>query len=181
MAENTPEKQSHPANAVFALMDDRKFRFSVVRPALEADKTALAQLTTGKHQVRGFRNIGRAPISMLLPIISEEANLSQELASRILSYWFDEEKELREKVSAKLSELGYEPGTVAIDEDGNANWLPLQKEHADLQFDGNFLPDADMNGVMLMSLLLGWFGSDEEEEAVDGDEAEDADEESTEK
>jgi len=165
MADQSNEKQTHPANAVFALMDDRNFRYAVVRPALEADKAALARLTTGKHQVRGFRNIARAPLSMLLPIISEEANLSAELAARVLSHWFDAEVDLRTAVGAKLKELGYEPGTAALDEEGNANWLPLQKEHADLQFDGAFLPDQDQNAVMLMSLLLGWFGSEDDEEA----------------
>ena len=164
MADHTNETQSHPANAVFALMDDRNFRFSVVRPALEADKANLARLTTGKHQVRGFRNIGLAPISMLLPIIAEEANLSTELAVRILRHWFEDQKELRENVSKKLTELGYTPGEELFDDDGATQWKPLQKEHADMQFDGTFLTDADNNGVMLMSLLLGWFGSDEEEE-----------------
>jgi hypothetical protein len=164
MADHTNDTQSHPANAVFALMDDRNFRFSVVRPALEADKAGIARLTTGKHQVKGFRKAERAPISMLLPIMSEEANLSPELAARVLRHWFDDQNELREKVSATLKEFGYEPATEPLDAEGNANWKPLKKEHADLQFDGNFLTDADQNGVMLMSLLLGWFGSEEDEE-----------------
>ncbi|MDT8322929.1 MAG: hypothetical protein RRA94_02370 [Bacteroidota bacterium] len=174
MADHSNEKQTHPANAVFALMDDRNFRYSVVRPALEADKTALARLTTGKHQVRGFRNIARAPLSMLLPIMSEEANLSPELATRVLTHWFDTQDELRETVSAKLKELGYEPGTTALDEEGNANWMPLKKEHADLQFDGNFLPEQEHNSVLLMSLLLGWFGSEEEDGEEDSEDDEDA-------
>jgi len=111
MADQNNETQTHPANAVFALMDDRDFRYSVVRPALEADKAGVARLTTGKHQVRGFRNAARAPISMLLPIMSEEANLSPELAERVLRHWFEDQKELRSKVGDKLKELGYEPGT----------------------------------------------------------------------
>ena len=169
MTDHTKDMQSHPANAVFALMEDRDFRFSVVRPALEADKTSLARLTTGKHQVRGFRNIARAPLSMLLPIISEEANLSQPLAERILSHWFDAQADLRGKVSEKLRTLGYEPTEKPMDDEGNVNWQMLSREHADLQFDGTFLEGEDSNGVMLMSLLLGWFGSADEEADAEGD------------
>ncbi len=156
--------QSHPANAVFALMDDRAFRHSVVRPALEADKAGLARLTTGKHQLRGFRNFARAPLSLLLPVISDEANLSPELAYRILSHWFETQEMLRGLVTAKLQLLGYEPQETPFDEEKNVQWQMLKKEHADMQYDGTFVEGEDMNGVMLMSLLLGWFGAEDETE-----------------
>lgn len=160
---NTNENvQSHPANAVFALMEDRAFRISVVRPALEADKNALARLATGKHQLKGFRNIARAPLSMLLPVIADEANLSAELARRILDHWFGTQDELRGLVTAKLQLLGYEVKETPFDEDGFVAWRTLKKEHADAQYDGTFVGDQEENGVMLMSLLLGWFGSDDD-------------------
>ena len=171
---NTNENvQSHPANAVFALMEDRAFRFSVVRPALEADKNNLSRLATGKHQLKGFRNIARAPMSMLLPVISDEANVSTELAHRILQHWFDSQDMLRSLVIAKLQLLGYEPKEQPFDEHGNVEWRLLKKEDADTQYDGSFLPDQDENGAMLMSLLLGWFGAEDE-----GTEEEGTDEES---
>lgn len=161
---------THPANAVFALMDDRNFRFSIIKPALEADKNGLCRLTTGKHQLRGFRNISRAPMSLLLPVISDEANVSTELAERVLLHWFEAQSELRETVGAKLTELGYEIKKEAFDEEGLIQWTSLKKEHADLQYDGTFLEELDSNAVMLMSLLLGWFGGDEEEEETEDEE-----------
>ena len=168
MSNNTDTVQNHPANAVFALMEDRNFRFSVVRPALEADKAGLARLATGKHQLRGFRNIARAPMSMLLPVISDEANLSAELAQRILRHWFDNQEELRSLVIARLQLLGYEVKETPFDEYGNVEWRMLKPEHADEQYDGQFVEGQD--GVMLMSLLLGWFGaedSDQDDETGD--------------
>lgn len=155
--------QQHPANMVFALMEDRTFRHSVVRPALEADRAGLARLATGKHQLRGFRNIARAPLSMLLPVISDEANLSTELAHRILQHWFDNQGLLKGLVEAKLQLLGYEVKETPFDEYGNIEWQMLKKEHADMQYEGSFLEEQDQNAVMLMSLLLGWFGAEDEE------------------
>jgi hypothetical protein len=162
MTKNNEELQSHPANAVFALMDDRAFRHSVVRPALEADKSALSRLATGKHQLHGFRNISRAPISMLLPVISDEANLSPELAKRILTHWFATQEVLKALVAAKLQLLGYEPQEAPFDEDGNVQWQMLKRDHADEQYAGTFVEGEDMNAVMLMSLLLGWFGAEDD-------------------
>ncbi|MBR9978195.1 MAG: hypothetical protein KFH87_08920 [Bacteroidetes bacterium] len=171
MATKNDKVQSHPANAVFALMDDRQFRYSVIRPALEEDKATISRLATGKHQLKGFRNISRAPMSMLLPVISDEANLSAEMARRILDRWFTKEDELKSLVAAKLQLLGYEPKEAPFDEEGNVEWQMLAKEHADMQYDGTFIEDQDENAVMLMSLLLGWFGADddaeEEDEATD--------------
>ena len=164
MAEHADDVQAQPANAVFALMDDRQFRFSVVRPALEEDKVGLSRLTTGKHQLRGFRNIFRAPVSLLLPVIADEANLSAELAERILAKWFDVKSELRERVAERLRELGYEPKDEPFDEEGTVRWNSLKPEHAEQQYDGSFLEEEDNNAVMLMSLLLGWFGAEEEQE-----------------
>jgi len=164
MAEHADDVQAQPANAVFALMDDRQFRFSVVRPALEEDKVGLCRLTTGKHQLRGFRNIFRAPVSLLLPVIADEANLSAELAERILAKWFDVKSELRERVAGRLRELGYEPRDEPFDEESAVRWNNLKPEHAEQQFEGTFVDEQDSNGVMLMSLLLGWFGADEEQE-----------------
>lgn len=164
MAEHADDVQAQPANAVFALMDDRQFRFSVVRPALEEDKVGLCRLTTGKHQLRGFRNIFRAPVSLLLPVIADEANLSAELAERILAKWFEVQGELREAVAARLRELGYEPREEPFDEEGAVRWDTLKPEYAEQQFEGNFVEGQNSNGVMLMSLLLGWFGADEEQE-----------------
>ena len=169
---NTPDNtQQHPANMVFALMEDRSFRHSVVRPALEADKNGLARLATGKHQLRGFRNIARAPLSMLLPVISDEANLSTELAHRILQHWFDNQGLLKGLVEAKLQLLGYEVKETPFDEYGNVEWRMLKGEHAEMQYDGTFLEEQDQNAVMLMSLLLGWFGA--EDENGEDEEAED--------
>jgi hypothetical protein len=165
MTEHTENVQSHPANAVFALMEDRSFRHTVVRPALEADKNALSRLATGKHQLRGFRNISRAPMSMLLPVISDEANVSAELAQRILAHWFSAQDLLKGLVAAKLQLLGYEPKETPFDEYGNVEWRLLKQEHADMQYDGTFVEDQDQNAVMLMSLLLGWFGAEDEEGA----------------
>ncbi|MBE0645550.1 MAG: hypothetical protein IH600_15820 [Bacteroidetes bacterium] len=167
MTKHNEELQSHPANTVFALMDDRAFRHSVVRPALEADKAGLSKLTTGKHQLRGFRNFARAPLSMLLPVISDEANLSAELAQRILTHWFTAQDVLKGLVTAKLQLLGYEPRETPFDEDGNIQWQTLKKEHAESQYDGTFMEGEDMNAVMLMSLLLGWFGAEDD---ADGEE-----------
>lgn len=173
-SENT---QQHPANMVFALMEDRAFRHAVVRPALEADRAGLARLATGKHQLHGFRNIARAPLSMLLPVISDEANLSTELAHRILQHWFENQGLLKGLVEAKLQLLGYEVNETPFDEFGNVEWRMLKKEHADMQYEGGFVEEQDQNAVMLMSLLLGWFGAEdedgeEEDEDGDGEEAE---------
>jgi hypothetical protein len=167
MAQKADGTMTHPANAVFALMDDRDFRFSIIKPALEADKAGLCRLTTGKHQLRGFRNISRAPISLILPVLSDEANVSAELAERALRHWYAAQDTLREAVSAKLTELGYEPTKEPFDKDGMVSWTPLKKEYADLQYDGKFLEAEDSNGVMLMSLLLGWFGGDEDDVETD--------------
>ncbi len=157
------EALEHPANVVFALMEDRDFRYSVIRPALEKEKAELCRLTTGKHQVKGFRNISKAPVSLILPTISEEANLSAELARRILDNWGSEQQALRDKVGAALKDLGFEPKTAFFNEDGLVEWKALNEEIATRQFDGTFLPEENKNAVMLMSLLLGWFGSDEDD------------------
>ena len=164
MALHHKEAQEHPANVVFALMEDRDFRFSVIRPALEKEKAELCRLATGKHQVKGFRNISKAPVSLILPTISEEANLSAELAQRILNHWGSLQQPLRDNVAAKLQEAGFEPKATFFNEEGILEWHALTEEIATSQFDGTFLPEEDKNAVMLMSLLLGWFGSDEESE-----------------
>lgn len=172
MALNLKEAQEHPANVVFALMEDKDFRYSVIRPALEKDKAALCRLATGKHMVKGFRNIAKAPTSLILPVISEEANLSAELAKRILEHWTGEQSELRGKVASKLQESGFEPKESLFNEQDQVQWHSLSEEVASSQFDGTFLPDEDSNAVMLMSLLLGWFGSDEQgEEDAEADES----------
>jgi hypothetical protein len=158
------EEQRHPANAVFMLLEDRQFRFSVVKPGLEKERQRLGRLVTGKHQVRGFRNISKAPASLLLPVLAEEANVSPELARALLGHWMDDNSTLKEKVVTRLKELGYEPKDIPFDDMGNTSWQTMNPEHANSQFEGTFLPDEDDNAVMLMSLLLGWFGSDEEEE-----------------
>jgi hypothetical protein len=175
MALHHKEAQEHPANVVFALMEDRDFRYSVIRPALAKDKEALCRLTTGKHQVKGFRNIAKAPIALILPTISEEANLSAELARRILDHWLSEQQALRDAVAAKLGEAGYEIRENIFDDEGMVVWHALSDEVATAQFEGAFLPDEDSNAVMLMSLLLGWFGSDREEEEEDDDEVHEED------
>ncbi|PLX30710.1 MAG: hypothetical protein C0600_07665 [Ignavibacteria bacterium] len=171
MAKKDDGTMTHPANAVFALMDDRNFRYSIIKPALEADKAALCRLTTGKHQLRGFRNISRAPLSLLLPVISDEANVATELAEKVLRHWFAAQGELREAVGARLTELGYDIKDDAFDEEGLIQWASLKKEHADLQYDGKFLEELDSNAVMLMSLLLGWFGGDDEEDETEEEES----------
>jgi hypothetical protein len=176
MALHRKEAQEHPANVVFALMEDKLFRHSVIRPGLEKDKAGLCRLVTGKHQVKGFRNIAKAPVSLILPAISEEANLSADLAKGILEYWSAEQKDLRANVAAKLQELGYEPKTDLFNEQGQVQWHTLNEEVASSQFDGTFLPGEDSNAVMLMSLLLGWFGSDEEEGASEESDESSADE-----
>lgn len=176
MALNRKEAQEHPANVVFALMEDKNFRHSVIRPGLEQDKAGLCRLVTGKHQVKGFRNIAKAPGSLILPAISEEANLSADLAKSILEYWSAGQTTLREKVATKLRDLGYEPKTMLFNENGQVEWHTLSEEVASSQFDGTFLPDEDSNAVMLMSLLLGWFGSEEEEHAEEDAEATGAEE-----
>jgi hypothetical protein len=158
------EVQRHPANAVFALMDDREFRYSVVRPGLEKDKAGVCRLSTGKHQLRGFRHLAKAPDVMIIPVLSDEANLSEELARRLLEEWLAVQMPLREKVSTKLKELGYDPVLTPFDAEGKISWQAVKDEHAKLQYDGTFLDGEDKNAIMLMSLLLGWFGSDKEEE-----------------
>jgi hypothetical protein len=162
----------HPANAVFALMEDRAFRLSVIRPALEADKGGLSRLVTGKHPLRGFRTIAKAPMPMLLPVISDEANLSADLAQGILTHWFRTQVELRTKVSERLAAIGCEPVPMPFDEDGLVGWNTLPPAEAAKQFDGTFLEGEDKNAVMLMSLLLGWFGGEEDETADAGTPAE---------
>ncbi len=169
MSDHTDELQAHPANAVFALMEDRNFRFGVIRPALEARKQELCRLATGKHMVKGFRNIAKAPVSMLLQVISDEANLSAELARGILEHWMSTQGVLRERVTIALRERGYEPKEQAFDEHGEIGWRPMSPEHAQLQYDGAFIDDEDANAVMLMSLLLGWFGGDEDDETESDD------------
>jgi hypothetical protein len=169
MALHHKEAQEHPANVVFALMEDRDFRYSVIRPALAKDKEALCRLSTGKHQVKGFRNIAKAPIALILPTISEEANLSEELARRILEHLLSELQALRDAVAAKLVEAGYEIREHIFDDEGMVVWRVLSDDVATAQFEGAFLPDEDSNAVMLMSLLLGWFGSDKDDD--DDDEA----------
>jgi len=172
MAEQMKGPQPHPANAVFALMDDRQFRYSVIQPALEADKHELCRHATGKNQVRGFRNLAKAPTSLLLPVISDEANLSAELARRILEHWMERERTLRERVTETLREHGYEPVEQAFDDAGMVRWNTVSKEHAEMQYDGKFIDGEDKNAVMLMSLLLGWFGSEDEEETEETIESE---------
>ncbi|MDH7515777.1 MAG: hypothetical protein QHI48_07890 [Bacteroidota bacterium] len=170
MTPNETELRTHPAHAVFSLIEQRDFRYSIIRSALEKDKNGLCRLATGKHQIRGFRHLNRAPNVMIVPVLSEEANISEELARKLLEHWLDEHADLREKVASKLRELGYEPQVTPFDDTGEIGWRSMSREHAQSQFDGEFLPDEDKNGVMLMSLLLGWFGTEEqepEEEAVE--------------
>ncbi len=162
MTDNNPQVYTHPANAVFALMEDREFRHSIIRPALAKDKAGLARLTTGKHQMKGFRNMAKAPAVMLVSVISDEANLSAALARRILTLWLEDAGVLRGVVAAKLATLGYEINETTFDDDDQVTWRPLADEHATEQFDGSFLEGEDPNAVMLMSLLLGWFGSDKD-------------------
>ena len=165
----TPDTETvrHPANAVFALMDDREFRYSIIRPALEKDKDALCRLSTGKNMLKGFRHLNRAPNVMIVPVLSDEANLSAELARKLLEYWFEDQAMLKSLVTAKLQLLGYAPVESPFDEHGDIGWQTMKPEHAEEQFEGEFLPDQDKNHVMLMSLLLGWFGGDEEEKEQD--------------
>lgn len=162
MTDSNPQVYTHPANAVFALMEDREFRHSIIRPALAKDKAGLARLTTGKHQLKGFRNMAKAPAVMLVSVISDEANLSAPLARRILELWLDDAAVLRGVVAAKLATLGYEAADTIFDDDDQVTWRPLSDDHATEQFDGTFLEGEDPNAVMLMSLLLGWFGSDKD-------------------
>lgn len=159
----------HPANAVFALMEDRTFRLSVIRPALEADKAGLSRLATGKHPLRGFRTLAKAPLPMLLPVISDEANVSADLAQTILTHWFRTQAALRDKVSARLRAIGCEPAAMPFDEEGMVGWDTLPADEAAKQFDGTFLADEEKNAVMLMSLLLGWFGGDENDASGEDD------------
>jgi hypothetical protein len=165
MEQEQQAAQRHPANAVFALMDDREFRYSVIRPALQKDKAGVCRLTTGKHQLKGFRHLGKAPEIMIIPVLSDEANLSEELAKRLLEEWLATQQPLLEKISAKLQELGYAAVASPFDAAGKIGWQALKDEHAKLQYDGTFLEGEDKNAVMLASLLLGWFGSDKDEMA----------------
>ncbi len=155
-------RQSHPAHAVFALMEDRDFRYSVIRPALEARKDKLCRLTSGRYQVRGYRNLAKAPLSLLLPVISDDANVSSELAEQILVHWFEHNTELEGMLREKLDALGLKTHAAPFDEDGMATWDVLPSEQAQAQFDGTFVEGQDKNAVMLMSLLLGWFGAADE-------------------
>jgi hypothetical protein len=170
MPETEEDIQRHPANAVFALMEDREFRHSVVRGAVEHDKTGLSRLTTGKHQLRGFRHIGKAPTVMLVPVLSDDANDAPDLAKAILDYWLEDNAVLRAKVAARLRELGYEPAADIFDAEGLVAWKPMKHDDATLQYDGAFVEDEDKNAVMLMSLLLGWFGSDRDGEDAESEE-----------
>ncbi|MFA6235176.1 MAG: hypothetical protein WC824_13460, partial [Bacteroidota bacterium] len=86
-----------------------------------------------------------------------------ELAQRILTHWFTTQEVLKGLVAAKLQLLGYEPKESPFDEEGNVQWQMLKKDHADAQYDGTFVEGEDMNGVMLMSLLLGWFGAEDDD------------------
>ncbi len=167
MATQESKPQIHPANAVFALMEDRAFRFSVIRPAMENDKAGLCRLTTGKYQLKGFRNIAKAPSIMLLPVLSDEANVSADLARTVLQSWYDEEIDLRSRVGEKLTSRGYTPRPTPFDEEGQVTWNVMKPDDANAQFDGHFLPDDDKNAVMLMSLLLGWFGTNDEEQPTE--------------
>jgi hypothetical protein len=155
--------QRHPANTVFALMDDREFRYSVIKPALQKDKAGVCRLSTGKHQLKGFRHLAKAPEVMIIPVLSDEANIAEELAKRLLTEWSAAQEPLMDAVAAKLRELSYEPVASPFDAEGKIGWQALKDEHAKLQYDGEFLPDQEKNAVMLASLLLGWFGSDKEE------------------
>ena len=157
------ELYTHPANAVFALMDDREFRYSLIRPALEKDKASVCRLTSGKHQLKGFRHLGLAPNVMIVPVLSDEASITPALAHRLLELWLEANAPLQERVAAKLTELGYTLNAAPFTEDNEVSWRPMSKEHAQLQYDGAFLADEDKNRVMLMSLLLGSFGGDEDE------------------
>ena len=164
MPKTDTDELSHPANAVFALMEDREFRFGVIRPALEKNKAGLAKLVTGKHQLKGYRHIAKAPMVMLVPVISSEANASPELAKSIIQSWLEDHGTLRKTIAEKLTSLGYTPKKLPFGEDDMISWKTLKDEHAQAQFDGTFLENEDKNAVMLMSLLLGWFGSDRGEE-----------------
>ena len=126
MEQEQQEAQRHAANTVFALMDDREFRYSVIRPALEKDKAGVCRLTTGKHQLKGFRHLAKAPEVMIVPVLSDEANLSEDLAKRILEEWLAAQMPLREIVSGKLKELGYDPVLTPFDTEGKISWLPLK-------------------------------------------------------
>jgi len=161
----TSDHQQHPANAVFLLLEDRQFRLSVIKPGIEKERHRLGKLVTGKHQVKGFRTITKAPLSMLLPVISDEASVAPELARALLQHWYDANGELRSIVAAKLKEYGYEPQEQPFDGEGQANWRTMKTAHADMQFEGGFIEGADQNAVMLMSLLLGWLGANDDESA----------------
>ena len=164
MANEKQEPLAHPANAVFALMDDRDFRYSVIRPGLEKDKAGICRLTTGKHQLKGFWHLGKAPDVMIVPVLSDEANVSAELAKKLLEYWLETQQALKDKVGGKLLELGYETVATPFDAEEKITWRAMKDEHAKQQYDGTFIEDEDKNAVMLMSLLSGWFGSDKEDE-----------------
>jgi hypothetical protein len=163
MTTTDKKQQIHPAHAVFALMEDRQFRYSVIKPALEKDKAALCHLTTGKYQLNGFRHISKAPTVMLMPVLSDESNVSAELAQVVLQTWYDTNTALREKVAARLTELGYATRPAPFNDDDKVVWDMMKKDDAQLEFDGKLIEDEDKNAVMLMSLLLGWFGTDDEE------------------
>lgn len=169
MDEKNTQELRHPANAVFALMEDREFRHGIIRTAVEKDKTALSRLATGKHQLKGFRHIEKAPTVMLIPVLSDEANESADLAKEILTVWLADSQVLRGKVATRLQELGYEPVATPFDEEDLVGWKPLHDEHAKLQYEGTFLEGESKDAVMLMSLLLGWFGSDREPDAEEAE------------
>lgn len=175
MTETNKEPFVHPANVVFSFMEDREFRLSVVRPGIAKDKAAVCRLSTGKHQLKGFRHLEKAPDVMVAPVLSDEAVISAELAKALLAAWLEVNGPLRDRVAARLAELGYTAQEHAFDEDDNASWRSLADEHAKLQYEGSFLEGEDKNAVMFMSLLLGWFGSDKDDEPEEGDEAEAAD------
>lgn len=171
MTDTQKEPFVHPANVVFSFMEDREFRFSVVRPGLEHDKAGVCRLSTGKHQLKGFRHLEKAPDVMVVPVLSDEAAISAELAKALLAAWLTANQPLRERVAARLAELGYGVQDQPFDEDDNASWRSLADEHAQLQYDGAFMEGEDKNAVMLMSLLLGWFGSDKDDDEETAPEA----------
>jgi hypothetical protein len=167
MTETSNKPFVHPASVVFSFMEDREFRLSVVRPGVTKDKAAVCRLSTGKHQLKGFRHLEKAPDVMVAPVLADEAVISAELARALLAAWLEVNGDLRDRVAARLAELGYAAQDQPFDEDDNAMWRSLTDEHARLQYDGVFLEGEEKNAAMLMSLLLGWFGSDKDDETGD--------------
>lgn len=111
----------------------------------------------------GFRTIDNLPETILVQRLLDIGKFMPELSNLMLRLWYEEKAELRNTVSAALTNSGYELHPLDFDSEG-VNWKKLRDD--DLLNHNNstyFAPNQslldgyDPTEVTLMCILNGWF------------------------